>query len=220
MRMAINVRAWGGGLPSNTTRKRTDETSPGCSAPCWRRWTAPRKPRQIDEDQWREALSNLSGVYFDFQGTQLMSVPRSPGRGSNPALPDVGVRRLLLAENGAAMRSCTIVMKQTACIMPASTTCAAGTSPGNRDVLQRQQALFAYEGSIRPGPPMCSSANPAAMPSSQSVREIYNAANPVAEMSAGREDLLGPGLPLPVQQQLPPGTGWWSRVALHPEHSG
>ena len=70
--------------------------------------------------------------------------------------------------------------------------------------------------------PICSLlANPRRPCRAASPVEIYHAANPVAEMSAGREDLLEAlGFPLPVQQQLPPGTGGGQRVALHPEHSG
>ena len=62
-------------------------------------------PAQITETAWREALSNAWGIYFDFRGAVPLTVLSASLSGAvNQALPEVGVRRLLLAEAEGAVR--------------------------------------------------------------------------------------------------------------------
>lgn len=191
MRMAVNVQGVGR-YAVQYDQERTDEIFTRVFSTLLEALDGAQAPRQIGEDQWREALSNLSGVYFDFQGTQPMSVLAALGGGSNPALPDVGVRRLLLAENGSG-DAVLYYSNETDGMYYACETTQALQGHLQEIVMSYSVngALFAYEGEY-PGldPYVLISQSTAAMPGSQSRPEIYTAANPVAEMSAGREDLL------------------------------
>ena len=73
MRMAINVQGVGR-YAVQYDQERTDEIFTRVFSTLLEALDGAQAPRQIGEDQWREALSNLSGVYFDFQGTQPLSV--------------------------------------------------------------------------------------------------------------------------------------------------
>lgn len=60
-------------------------------------------PTKVGEQAWRAALSQRTGVYLDFMGAvplRGLNVWLGSG-GENASLPEVSVRRLLLAENAA-----------------------------------------------------------------------------------------------------------------------
>lgn len=191
MRIAVNIEGVGR-YAVQYDQERTDEVFTRVFSTLLEALDGAQAPRQVSESAWREALSKRSGVFFDFQGVQPMSALTSLGGGGDPALPDVGVRRLLLAEN-AGGDAVLYYSNETDGMYY-----ACETTPALRGHLQdivmsysANGALFAYEGDYPGLDPYVIIAQPtAAMPGSQSRPEIYAASNPVAEMSALREDLL------------------------------
>lgn len=143
-------------------------------------------PAQITETAWREALSNAWGIYFDFRGAVPLTVLSASLSGAvNQALPEVGVRRLLLAEAEGAVRlyysnertglyyACDTAEALSGHVQ----TAAAAYSPNG--------TVFAYETSYTGLAPYVMVAATQVSP------KVYHAVNPVAQMSeSDREDLM------------------------------
>lgn len=145
-----------------------------------------QEPVQITEATWREALSNKWGIYFDFQGTVPLTVLSASLSGAvNQALPEEGVRRLLLAEEEGAVRlyySNESTGLYYACDTAEALrghvqTAAAAYSPNG--------TVFAYETSYAELAPYVMVAATQVSP------KVYHAVNPVAQMSeSDREELM------------------------------
>lgn len=146
-----------------------------------------QEPVQVTEAAWRNALSNAWGIYFDFRGTVPLTVLSSAlsGGAVNQALPEEGVRRLLLAEEDGAVRlyySNESTGLYYACDTAEALrghvqTAAAAYSPNG--------TVFAYETSYTELAPYVMVAATEAAP------KVYHASNPVAQMSeADREGLM------------------------------
>ena len=145
-----------------------------------------QEPVQVTEAAWRDALSNAWGIYFDFQGTVPLTVLSASLSGAvNQALPEEGVRRLLLAEENGAVRlyysnestglyyACDTAEALTGHVQ----TAAAAYSPNG--------TVFAYETSYTELAPYVMVA------ATQVTPRVYHAVNPVAQMSeADRETLV------------------------------
>lgn len=146
-----------------------------------------QEPVQVTEAAWRNALSNAWGIYFDFRGTVPLTVLSSAlaGGAVNQALPEEGVRRLLLAEEDGAVRlyysnestglyyACDTAEALSGHVQ----TAAAAYSPNG--------TVFAYETSYTELAPYVMVA------ATQAAPKVYHASNPVAQMSeADREGLM------------------------------